>query len=73
MKKNAINKIREDLTKSNIGSGMIMINYEGRTIPFNPHEGNDEYFVDEDNNILELRLESGTHWIDCDAVTSIEI
>lgn len=74
MKTTAIKRILNDLDATDIGAGLVMIEAAGRSYTYNPRkeESSDEWTISEDN-VLQLTNELGTHWIDCDAVTSIEI
>lgn len=75
MKATVIKKILTELSTANIGEGNIMVNADGRAYCYNPRqeESGETWSVDDADNILCLELSSGTHWIDCDCVTSIEI
>lgn len=75
MKAKAIIRIMDDLTTCDIGESNIMVNTKERSYCYNPrnNERSNEWDVNEDENILRLTTDNGTAWIDCDAVTSIEI
>ena len=75
MKAKAIIKIMNDLDTCDIGEGLVMIEAAGRSYNYNPRkaESGNEWTVDEDDNVMMLSNDLGTHWISCDAVTSIEI
>ena len=74
MKTTAIKRILNDMDTTDIGAGLVTIEAAGRSYTYNPRKGEsgDEWAVSEDN-VLRLTNELGTHWIDCDAVTIIEI
>jgi len=75
MKAKAIGRIMFDVTTCDIGEANIMINTRERSYCYNPRqdECKHEWSLNEDENVLRLTTDSGTAWIDCDAVTSIEI
>ena len=75
MKAKAIIRIMNDLDTCDIGEGLVMVEAAGRSYTYNPRkrESGNEWTVNEDEDVLMLSNDTGTHWISCDAVTSIEI
>ena len=43
------------------------------TLNGDANESGDDFRVIHDDNILCIKTEQGTQWIDCDCITSIEI
>lgn len=72
MKASVINNIMSKILKQfKDSSGGINIMVGANVYFFNPDT--DEYSVNSEDEVLLLEGESGTKWISCDAVTSIEI
>ena len=75
MKSTAIETILTELTEDYDFDGMINVYTANRMYTLNgdANESGDDFRVIHDDNILCIKTEQGTQWIDCDCITSIEI
>lgn len=75
MKANVVDRILIELMEDETLNSLVEIHTANRMYTFNTHtdECGDSYSVSIEDNVLMLINSTGTNWIDCDCITSIEI